>query len=101
MLDPFGIVKPVLGQYYLAIAKSLAEPTALFLYIVTFRRVTILAVINAHWERVNFYRSFSIDEHLGETVFVASDSEYTCDEVLRVVYCVDSYQVGAQPARTY
>jgi len=64
MLDPFGIVKPILGQYYLSIAKSLAEPAALFLYVVTFRSITNLAVINAHRECVNSYRSFSTNEDL-------------------------------------
>ena len=71
MLDPLGIVKSVLGQYYLAIAESLAEPAALFLYVVTFRGVTNLAVINAHRECVNFDRPFSANEDLAESVFIA------------------------------
>src|SRR6266581_2528702 len=92
MLDPFGIVKPILGQYYLSIAKSLAEPMAFFLDIVARSCTTNLAIINPHWKGVNFYRPFSTNKDLAEAMFLAENSEYASEKVLCVVYCVESYQ---------
>src|SRR5438309_11666906 len=93
MLDPFGIVKPILGQYYLSIAKSLAEPMALFLDIVTRSCATNLAIVNPHWKGVNFYRPFSTNKDLAEAMFLAENSEYASEKVLCVVYCVECYQI--------
>src|SRR5207245_5446052 len=93
MLDSFGIVKPVLGQYYLSITKSLSELATLFLYVITFCGVTNLAIINPHWEGVNLYRPFSANKDLAEAMFLAENSEYASEKVLRVVYCVESYKI--------
>ena len=93
MLDPFGIVKPILGQYYLSIAKSLAEPVALFLDIVVRGCTTDLVIIDTHWKGVNFYRPFSTNKDLAEAMFLAENSEYASEKVLCVVYCVESYQI--------
>src|SRR5437899_12362403 len=98
MLDSFGIVKPVLGQYYLAIAESFAEPAALFLYVVTFREVTNLVVIDAHWECVNFYRPFSVNEHLAKAGSLAWDSANHTGQMLGVVYWLKPYHVGSMNA---